>query len=168
MMKKMFAVVLFAAVIFPALASAGLVSKKAPEFTLNGLDGKAVSLGEFKGRVVFLDFWASWCPPCKKEMPEINRLAGKFKEADMAVVAVSVDKKKEHAGSFMLTIPGVSKRITVLHDPESSVVSQYMAQAMPTSYIIDRSGVIRFVHFGYRENDPDEWVKEIESLLKEK
>jgi peroxiredoxin len=167
MMKKIFAV-LFAVVIFPALASAGLVSKKAPEFTLNSLDGMAVSLDGFKGKVVFLDFWASWCPPCKKEMPEINRLAEKFKEADMAVVAVSVDKKKEHAGSFMSTIPGVSKRITVLHDPESSVVSRYMAQAMPTSYIIDRSGVIRFVHFGYRENDPAEWVKEIESLLKEK
>lgn len=166
MMKKMLAV-LFAAVIFPSIAYAGLVSKKAPEFTLNGLDGKPVSLGEFKGRVVFLDFWASWCPPCKKEMPEINRLAEKFKEADMTVIAVSVDKKKEHAGSFLSSIPGVS-RITVLHDPESSVVSQYMAQAMPTSYIIDRAGVIRFVHFGYRENDPSEWVKEIESLLKEK
>lgn len=167
MLKKILAV-LFIAVFFPALASAGLVNKKAPEFTLNSLDGKAVSLGEFKGRIVFLDFWASWCPPCKKEMPEINRLAAKFKEADMAVVAVSVDKKKEHAGSFISTIPGVSKSITVLHDPESSVVSSYMAQAMPTSFIIDRSGVIRFVHFGYRENDPAEWVKEIESLLKDK
>lgn len=167
MLKKILAM-LFISVLLPALASAGLVNKKAPEFTLSGLDGKAVSLGEYKGRVVFLDFWASWCPPCKKEMPEINRLAEKFKDSDMAVVAVSVDKKKEHAGSFMSTIPGLSKKLTVLHDPESTVVSLYMAQAMPTSYIIDRAGVIRFVHFGYRETDPAEWVKEIESLLKGK
>jgi len=120
MLKKIF-VALFISVLLPALASAGLVNKKAPDFTLNGLDGKAVSLGEYKGRVVFLDFWASWCPPCKKEMPEINKLAEKFKDSDMAVVGVSVDKKKEHAGTFISTIPGVSKRLTVLHDPESSV-----------------------------------------------
>ena len=167
MLKKTFAA-LFIAVLFPALASAGMVNREAPDFTLSGLDGKAVSLAEFKGRVVFLDFWASWCPPCKKEMPEINKLAEKFNDADMAVVAVTVDKKKEHAGPFMSTIPGLSKRITVLHDPQSSVVSAYMAQAMPTSYIIDRTGVIRFVHFGYRETDPAEWVKEIESLLRDK
>lgn len=164
MLKKIFAA-FFISMLLPALACAGMVNKKAPDFTLNSLDGKAVSLGEFKGRVVFIDFWASWCPPCKKEMPEINRLAERFNDEDMAVLAVSVDKKKEHAEKFMSTITGLSKRITVLHDPESSIVSAYMAQAMPTSYIIDRAGVIRFVHFGYRENDPAEWVKEIESLL---
>jgi peroxiredoxin len=167
MLKKILAA-LFISIVLPAFVYAGIVNKKAPDFTLSGLDGKAVSLGAFKGRVVFLDFWASWCPPCKKEMPEINKLAEKFHDADMAVVAVSVDKKKEHAGAFISTIPGVSRRLTVLHDPETSVISAYMAQAMPTSFIIDRAGVIRFVHFGYRETDPDEWVKEIDSLLKGK
>jgi peroxiredoxin len=165
MLKKVFAA-FFILIFLPALASAVIVNKKAPDFTLSGLDGKAVSLNEFKGRVVFLDFWASWCAPCKKEMPELNKLAEKFNDADMAVVAVSVDKKKEHAGAFMSTIPGVSRRFVALHDPEASVVSAYMAQAMPTSFIIDRAGVIRFVHFGYRESDPADWVKEIDSLLK--
>lgn len=165
MVKKIFAAVCLA-LLFPALALAGIVNKKAPEFTLNGLDGKAVSLGDFKGRVVFLDFWASWCPPCKQEMPELSRLHEKFKSPDLAVVAVSVDKKKEHASSFMSTVPGASGKIIVLHDPEASVISKYMAQAMPTSFIIDKSGVIRFVHFGYREEDPAVWVREIEGLLK--
>ncbi len=167
MLKKTLAA-LFLAVLMPVLAHAGLVNKKAPEFTLNGLDGKAVSLGDFKGRIVFLDFWASWCPPCKKELPEITKLGEKFKPGEMAIVAVSVDKKKEHAGSFISTVPGVGKTVAVLHDPESKVVAAYMAQAMPTSYIIDRDGVIRFVHFGYREEDPAEWIKEIESLLKDR
>ena len=167
MLKKIVAV-FFIIMIFPALAAAGIVGKAAPDFILSSLDGKAVSLDKFKGTVVFLDFWASWCPPCKKEMPEIVTLAKKFNASGLSVVAVSVDKKKEHATAFMSTVPGATGALTVLHDPEASAVSAYMAQAMPTSFIIDRSGVIRFVHFGYREDDPVEWVKEIESLLKGK
>lgn len=166
-LKKILALFLFA-MIFPAVSVAGPVGKTAPAFTLESLDGKAVSLSDFRGRVVFLDFWASWCPPCKKEMPEIAALAGKFSPSDLAVVAVSVDKKKEHAKAFISTVPGASGSITVLHDASSSVVSAYMAQAMPTSFIIDREGVIRFVHFGYSEEDPVKWVKEIGSLLKGK
>lgn len=166
-MIKKIVTALFICVLFPALAAAGIVNKKAPEFTLSGLDGKTVSLSDFKGRVVFLDFWASWCPPCKKEMPELRKLSDKFPASDLAIVAVSVDKKKEHANGFISTVPGASAKFIVLHDPASSVVSQYMAQAMPTSFILDKSGVIRFVHFGYREEDPAEWVKEIESLLRQ-
>ncbi|MCC6502678.1 MAG: TlpA family protein disulfide reductase [Deltaproteobacteria bacterium] len=165
MLKKVLAV-FFLIMAFPALSHAGVVGKAAPGFTLNGLDGKAVELERFKGTVVFLDFWASWCPPCKKEMPEIARLAEKFSSSDLSIVAVSVDKKKEHAKAFISTVPGASSSLIVLHDPEASVVSAYSAQAMPTSFIIDRAGVIRFVHFGYREEDPVEWEKEIESLLK--
>lgn len=166
MLKKIFAA-LFISVFIPAVAFAGLVNKKAPEFTLSGLDGKAVSLSDFKGRVVFLDFWASWCPPCKQEMPELAKLAERYGKSDFTVVAVSVDKKKEHASGFISTVKGSSNRIMVLHDPEASVVSQYMAQAMPTSFILDKAGVIRFVHFGYREEDPSKWVEEIEGLLKQ-
>lgn len=165
MIKKILAV-LFVAVIFPAFVSAGIVNKKAPEFTLSALDGKNVSLGDLKGKVVFLDFWASWCPPCKKEMPELARLSEKFSSSEFAIVAVSVDKKKEHASGFISTVPGASGKLMVLLDPEASTISQYMAQAMPTSFILDKTGVIRFVHFGYREEDPGQWVKEIESLLK--
>lgn len=165
MIKKLSAAFLVF-LLFPAMAAAGITNKKAPEFTLSGLDGNAVSLADFKGRVVFLDFWASWCPPCKKEMPELTRLAERFSASDFAIVAVSVDRKKEHASGFLSTVPGASRRLIVLHDPQAKVVSQYMAQAMPTSFIIDKSGVIRFVHFGYREEDPSVWVREIESLLK--
>lgn len=164
MVKKTLAAV-FIALLFPALALAGIINKKAPEFSLTSLDGKAVSLNDLRGKVVFLDFWASWCPPCKQEMPELSRLSEKFKASDFAIVAVSVDKKKEHASGFISTISGSGKLI-VLHDPSASVVSQYNAQAMPTSFIIDKTGVIKFVHFGYREEDPAAWVREIEGLLK--
>lgn len=167
MLNKLLAVFLFL-IIFPAVSHAGSVGRTAPPFTLESLDGRAVTLAGFRGKVVFLDFWASWCPPCKKEMPEIALLAGKFSPSDLAVVAVSVDKKREHAKAFISTVPGASGSVTVLHDPASSVVAAYMAQAMPTSFIIDREGVIRFVHFGYREEDPAKWVEEISSLLKGK
>jgi len=167
MLNKLLAVFLFL-VILPAVSYAGPAGKTAPAFTLESLDGKTVTLADFRGKVVFLDFWASWCPPCKKEMPEIAKLAKKFSPSGLAVVAISVDKKKEHAKAFISTVPGSSGAITVLHDQDSSVVAAYMAQAMPTSFIIDNEGVVRFVHFGYREEDPAKWVEEIESLLKGK
>lgn len=163
MLRKILAV-LFISLLLPLMSEAGMVGSKAPDFTLAGLDGKQVTLSELRGKVVFLDFWASWCPPCKKEMPELVRLSERF-ASDLVVVTVSVDRKKEHAISFMSTIGGAGG-IVALHDPQAQVIARYRAQAMPTSFVIDRTGVIRFVHFGYRDKDPAEWVKEIDSLLK--
>ncbi len=143
------------------------VKQAAPDFTLADLGGKQVSLKDFRGKVVFLDFWASWCPPCKKELPEIDKLVERYRNAGLAAVAISIDKKKEHAEEFAALYPGLSKRLILLHDPEATVINKYNAKAMPTSFIIDRKGIIRHIHFGYNEGDPQSWVKEIDALLKE-
>lgn len=149
--------------ITPALA--GIVNSKAPEFTLNDLGGKPVSLSDFRGKVVFIDFWASWCPPCKKEFPELNSFIKGY-APNAVVLAVNVDRKRSHVDDFLSRMSGLSGNFHVLLDPDSTIIPRYGARAMPTSFILDKEGVIRFAHYGYRDSDAKEWAAEIESLLK--
>lgn len=150
----------------PVLSRAGLLDEKAPEFTLTGLGNRPVSLSQYKGKVVFLDFWASWCPPCKEELPELNSFLKRYGSEDVVGIAVNIDKNGSNATDFLSSLPALSPNLIVLLDPDSKVISSYKARAMPTSYIIDREGVIRHVHFGYTSSDPEKWEKEIGGLLK--
>ncbi|MBI3609559.1 MAG: TlpA family protein disulfide reductase [Nitrospirae bacterium] len=146
---------------------AAWINDKAPDFTLQDLNGQPVSLPGLKGKVIFIDFWADWCPPCKKEFPELNKLAERYKESDMLILAVNLDKKRAHVDEFLERLPmPLSQRMTVLLDPQSTVVSSYGARAMPTSFIVDKEGVIRYIHLGFNEADPAKWVTEIEALLR--
>lgn len=147
-------------------ATAGLLNEKAPEFTLQDTNGKSVSLKDFRGKVVFIDFWASWCPPCKKEFPEINKFMGRYKPQDAVFLAINIDRTRSLADGFLSQVPALSNDLHVLLDPESSVIREYNAAAMPTSFIIDRGGVVRNIHLGYREKDPESWAEEIDGLLK--
>lgn len=149
-------------------ARAAWNNDKAPEFTLKDLGGQSVSLPALRGKVAVIDFWASWCPPCKEEFPELNRMAGRYRGADLVVLAINIDKTRANAEEFLdrLNVE-MSENMRVLLDPRSSVVSSYGTRAMPTSFIVDQSGVIRFVHLGYNETDPEKWVSEIESLLQQ-
>lgn len=159
-------IILLAALFISSFASAGIINEKAPDFTLQDINGKTVSLKDLRGKVVFVDFWASWCPPCKKEFPELNRFLENHKNSDIVGVAISVDKKRSHVDDFLSQMPFLSNKLFVLLDTDAAVISAYRAGAMPTSFIIDRSGVIRFVHFGFNERDPATWTQEVEKLLK--
>jgi peroxiredoxin len=146
---------------------AAWLNDKAPDFTLTDMTGKPVSLGRLRGRVVFINFWASWCPPCKKETPQLNELAERYKTSDLTVLAVNIDKTRGKAEEFLERIGLLhSNRLTILLDPQSTVVSSYGARAMPTSFLIDREGTIRYVHLGFNESDSAIWIKEVESLFK--
>lgn len=166
MRLKTLVIALVAVLFTSSFAFARIVGEHAPEFTLKDMNGRAVSLKDLRGKVVFIDFFASWCPPCKKEFPEINKIAGNYKDTDVAFVAVNVDKKRAHVEDFLSQVPNLSKKFIVLLDTDSSVIASYNARAMPTSFILDKEGIIRFVHFGYRESDPASWAEEIEKLLK--
>src|SRR3989338_9054110 len=122
----------FFLIIFPISAYSGCVGDIAPSFTLKDLNGNTVTLDSFKGKVVFLDFWASWCGPCKQEFPEINRFISKYGDKDVAVLAVNVDKQISHVEEFLSKIPNLSEKVTVVLDPDSKVVSLYNARMMPT------------------------------------
>ncbi len=160
-------IIALVAVFFTAsFAHSRMINEQAPEFTLQDMFGRTVSLKDLRGKVVFIDFFASWCSPCKKEFPEINGIIGRYDESEVAFVAINVDKKRSHVEDFLFHIPSLSKRFIILLDTDSSVISSYNARAMPTSFILDRTGVVRYIHFGFRESDPESWVEEIDNLLK--
>lgn len=168
-MKKYSIKILLALILAAFISSSALAARindAAPEFTLQNLEGKTIRLGEFKGKVVFLDFWASWCSPCKQELPELNRFINGMKDRDVVVLAVNIDKRRSHAEDFLAGMGNISKKLIVLLDTDAKAIVSYGAAAMPTSYIIDRQGIVRHVHFGYNESDPAKWSEEINALLK--
>lgn len=116
------------------------VGQQAPDFTFPGLDGRSVSLSDYRGKVVLLNIWATWCPPCVEEMPSMQRLYQTLKDEPFEILAVSVDARgKEAVGPFMqkykLTFPA-------LLDTEGSIRNLYGATGIPESFIIDQQGIL--------------------------
>jgi thiol-disulfide isomerase/thioredoxin len=151
--------------LLPGRAPAAEPGQPAPSFSAHTLDGDAtLSLGAYKGKVVFLDFWASWCGPCKTAMPLIESLREEFPESQFQVLAVNIDESPDKAKAFL-----ASRKVKVgypsVSDPEGRLPSTYGLKTMPTSYLIDRNGVIRAVHAGFRASDVDGLRAEIRALL---
>lgn len=122
----------------------GLIDKSAPNFELTGLDGSTYRLSSYRGRVVFINFWATWCEPCKKELPAMQQFAG---ENDRAVVlAVNVDEPEDSVRAF-LTEFGATE-LTVLLDPDLAVYDAYGVNRLPITFVVDPSGVVRYAHVG--------------------
>jgi thiol-disulfide isomerase/thioredoxin len=123
-----------------------------------------VRLGDLKGRVVYLDFWATWCPPCRKSFPWMDEMQAQYGDQGLTVVAVSVDKKPELIEKF---IAQLEPHFIVAHDPSGSVAKTYKLRAMPTSYLIDREGRLVKTHMGFRSKDRDKLENEIKALLEQ-
>ena len=135
---------------------------KAPDFTLKNLEGSEVSLNDFEGKVVFLNFWATWCGPCRAEMPSMERLWQRFKEENFVILAVDLRESREEVVSFMeehgLTFP-------VLLDSKGRIGSMFGARAIPTTYLIDFAGEVVGRAVGARNWDSEDAFQLIESLL---
>ncbi|MFQ5456550.1 MAG: TlpA family protein disulfide reductase [Nitrospirota bacterium] len=143
---------------------AAWIGDKAPSFSLKRLDNNgSLSLKEFEGKILFIDFWATWCGPCKKELPALDSLMKEYNDS-LVILAINLDKKKGKIKKFLEKYP---VDLPVLLDPEGNIVSKYGARAMPTSFIIDGNGTIKFVHLGFSKKDTDKWRKEIDSILSE-
>lgn len=137
------------------------IGQKAPEFNLEILEGgKTVSLSDFKGQVVLVDFWASWCAPCKISLPMLDELANKFK--NMKVIAVNIDDDKANAFTFL---KDMDVSLTVVHDSTKKVVALYNVPEMPTAYLIDQYGYIQFIHSGYKREDMRKLEFKVRGLL---
>jgi peroxiredoxin len=143
------------------------VDRPAPPFELPDTNGQKHSLADYRGKVVFLNFWASFCDPCRKEMPSMERLVRQYESQGMVMIAVSHDTKKDDMNRFMKTfLPGQRSAMTVLWDPKVTVAPKYGTELIPETYIIDRKGqiVARFVN-AYDWTRPE--VKQlIEALLR--
>ena len=139
-----------------------MIGKKAPDFTLADMKGAKISLREFKGKVVLLNFWATWCPPCKAEIPSMNRAFRMFSDKGLVILAVSSDRSKDHIERFMARMP---LEFTVLPDPENEIAKIYKVFALPTSFLIDRDGMITKRVFGGREWDSAESLDTFRALI---
>ena len=147
----------------PSVARALEAGDRAPDFAAPALDGKGtVSLASYRGKVVYLDFWASWCAPCLKAVPEIEAMRKELPADRFAVVAVNLDQTPKKALRFLEKHPvGYASA----SDPKGRLPKQYGVDTMPTSYLIDGEGVIRLVHRGFQRGDGETLRAEIRKLL---
>jgi len=149
--RRRAALALIAGLLFSVKAIALGDGQKAPDFKVPSLDGgKSLSLAAYRGKVVYLDFWASWCPPCLTSLPLLEELRKEFPSDQFQILAVNVDQDFEKARKFLertgVGYPSAS-------DPKGRLPELFGVETMPTSFLIDRGGVIRYVHNGFRKGD---------------
>ncbi|BFM22462.1 hypothetical protein R50076_35110 [Gilvimarinus japonicus] len=145
-------------------ANSEAVGTKAPDFTLKSNQGDNVRLAEQRGQVVMLNFWASWCAPCRKEMPLLDELHQRYESAGFVLYGVNVESDPS-AGDKLIKDLGVS--FPILYDTDSIASKAYSVDAMPTTVVIDRDGVIRYVNRGYRGGDEEKYRTQVKELIRE-
>jgi peroxiredoxin len=145
-------------------AAAGETGAPAPAFNLSDLTGQTSTLSQYKGQVVMVNFWATWCGPCQQEMPLLDQMYKKYKPAGFVLLGVNVDKEAPAVKDLLARKP-VS--FPVLLDPTNAVSKAYHLDEMPSSVIIDRKGTIRYVHRGYKPGDENEYQDRIRQLIRE-
>jgi peroxiredoxin len=161
-MRNRFAAVVAAlALALPALADP---SGPAPQFTLLAKSGQDVSLAQYKGQVVMLNFWASWCGPCRQEMPLLESIYRKYNRMGFTMIGVNVEPDSKAADEWLKATP-VS--FPILYDRDSKVSKLYNVAGMPSTVIIDRHGNLRKLHRGYQPGDENEYLDSIRALIRE-
>lgn len=166
-MKKTVLLVAFLLVIQTFLASTALAADKtipAADFTLPASSGNNIRLSEQVGEVVMINFWASWCAPCREEMPLLDNLYGKYRDLGFTILGINLDENRDDAAKVLEQIP-VS--FPVLFDPKSEISRLYDVRAMPTTILIDRDGNVRALHKGYMPGFVDQYENEVKTLIKE-
>ncbi len=142
------------------------IGQPAPPFNLPSLrQGQSVSLSQFSGKVVYVDFWASWCAPCRTSFPLLNKLQQKLKDQGFEVVAINLDEDPANAEKFLTDFPVT---FTILRDSNGEWADKYVVESMPTSFIVDRQGVIQNIHHGFASDDINELEQKIVQLLAKK
>lgn len=138
---------------------------KAPDCTLASIgDSKSYNLQQFQGKVLYIDFWASWCPPCLKSFPFLNELEQDLKDQGLQVIAINLDESSEDAKAFLAKTPA---QFIVAADSNEQCARSFDVQAMPSSYLIDRNGIIRHIQLGFRSGEAKELRALVEQLLAE-
>jgi len=144
--------------------NASEVGELAPDFTLKATSGENLKLTEQRGKIVLLNFWASWCGPCRQEMPILENLYTKFKDLGVTVWGVNVEQENQAGRDFL---NGLSLSFPILFDASNQISADFDVAAMPTTAIIDRNGVIRYVFQGYKKGYEKKYAKAIKSLIRE-
>jgi len=149
---------------FTPLLSAAVDQSLAPDFTLKSNSGENLRLNEYRGQVVMLNFWASWCAPCRQEMPHLAKLHTAYAPMGFQLLGINVDENIEDAKKALdkLNVP-----FPVLFDQENSTAELYNVDAMPTTIIIDKDGNIRHLHRGYKPGYENDYQEQVGALIKE-
>jgi len=136
----------------------------APDFTLKSNRGSNVKLSEHRGEVIMINFWASWCAPCRKEMPLLEDLYQRYKDGGFTLLGVNVEEDSSAAKDLL---KDVRVSFPILFDNQNKVSQLYNVEAMPSTVILDRNGKVRFVHKGYQPGYEDEYQKQVRELIME-
>ncbi|HXW10188.1 MAG TPA: TlpA disulfide reductase family protein [Steroidobacteraceae bacterium] len=153
------------ALLTPAAHAGGLAAgAPAPDFVLASRDGSKVRLADLRGDVVMINFWASWCGPCRQEMPLLAQLQAKYEPLGFRLLGINVEPDSREALAWL---EGVPVTFPILFDTASEVAGRFGVQGMPSTVFVDRAGNVRYVHQGYKPGDESRYADMIRSLVKE-
>jgi thiol-disulfide isomerase/thioredoxin len=154
------------AAMFASVAFAASSTGPAPGFKLTGRGGQSVDLAQFRGQVVMINFWATWCKPCREEMPLLEDIYKKYKPMGFTMLGVNVQPETGEAEAWLGKLP---KPVTfpIAFDVDSKVSKLYKVSTMPTTVLVDRKGNVRVLHRGYKSGDENTYLTHIRSMLKE-
>jgi len=155
---------IFSVLAATSLASSSLIGQLAPDFALKNASGDNLRLSEFRGDVVMINFWATWCGPCRQEMPLLDELYSKYQRVGFILLGVNID---DDSGKAMNMIAELGVSFPVLFDTRKEVSKLYAVDAMPVTILVDRDGKVRHVHHGYKPGYEQDYLNEIRSLLRE-
>ena len=138
-------------------------ANQAPDFTLEGQQ-KQIELSKYHGQIVYIDFWASWCQPCRKSFTWMNKMQSLYGSEGFKVIAINLDESRAKADEFLQQIPA---NFDVAFDPQGNTAEAYKIKAMPSSYLIDKNGKVVHANLGFRDNDEDELETKIRNLVRQ-
>ena len=147
-----------------SLASSGLEGQAAPDFALKSSTGENLRLSEYRGDGVMINFWATWCGPCRQEMPLLDELYSRYERVGFNLLGVNIDDDSRRA---MQMIEELGVSFPVLFDASKQVSKLYEVEAMPVTVLVDREGNVRYVHHGYKPGYEDKYLDQVRSLLRE-
>jgi thiol-disulfide isomerase/thioredoxin len=144
------------------------IKQEAPNCVLAPLgeseQSEQVAISQLQGKVIYVDFWASWCAPCAKSFPFLNELHHEFDDQELHIVGINLDEKLSDAQDFLAKIPA---SFDIMTDPDQQCAKSFDLKGMPSSFLIDQNGVIRYVHLGFRSGDVEQLRVQVEKILKE-
>ena len=163
-LRKMLVAMVLGVIAASSLASSSLEGQVAPDFALKSSSGENMRLSEYRGDVVMINFWATWCGPCRQEMPLLDELYNRYNRVGFNLLGVNIDDDSRRA---MQMVEELGVNFPVLFDARKEVSKLYEVEAMPVTVIVDRSGTVRYVHHGYKPGYEEKYLDQIRSLLRE-
>ena len=151
-----------AAVAGSVSAATQLLGSEAPDFVLKSVEGKNLRLSEYRGEIVMLSFWATWCGDCRAQLAELGEMRDRYQDAGVELLAVSLDQNARQAGEA-----SAAASYPVLHDAAGEVGRLYDVTKMPVMVLIDRGGVVREVFEGFRRGNEEQYLEHVQALLRE-